>query len=226
MNVGTKMFVREITPPFIFRGMRHLFHVLSSRNRQETWGEKPAEWYDALYEVSAEYRKHYSQSEYYFLWTVLVDRIMRYGLSNILDIGCGPGQFATLLYEKGFKQYCGIDLSPKCIELAKGKCASFEFIVADIFNTNVLKVRDYDCLVALEFLEHVEDDLAVLHKVRSGTRFFGSVPNFPYDSHVRHFTSLNQVRDRYEPHFSSFQVDKFLGDPKGKIFYVMEGIKR
>ena len=229
MNKLLKSFVRETTPPLIFRGLRSLFHLLfpdkKKKREMKSWGERSAEWYDGVYGGSVEYRKHYTQSAYYFLWTVMADRMMRHCVDRVLDLGCGPGQFGALLYEKGFRQYCGVDFSSECVELAKQMCPSFEFIVANVLETNVLESRDYDCLLAMEFLEHVEEDLKVLQRVKAGTKLFGTVPNFPSVSHVRYFSSAEEVESRYAALFSAFRVDSFLKGAEGPTFYLFEGTK-
>ena len=191
----------------------------------EPSGAKSAEWYNNMFETTDVYRVHYSKSSYYFLWAVLADRIMRSGVERILDLGCGPGQFASLLHDKGLRQYRGLDLSPKSVEMARKKCPAFEFMVVDLCHTSAMEGYDYDCVVTLEFLEHVEFDLEVVERIRPGTKVFATVPNFPYVSHVRHFTDVAQVKARYERFFSDFTVDAFLEDPEGKMFFMMEGVR-
>jgi len=44
-----------------------------------------------------------------------------------------------------------------------------------------------------EFLEHIEHDLDVIRFIRPRTYFVGTVPNFPYVSHVRHFQDCDEV---------------------------------
>lgn len=226
MRKALKSFVREITPPLLYRGIRLLARRV--RLTGKLWkspGLRLPEWYDKMYESDSRYSKHYSESDWYFLWTVVVDRIMRSGVRSVLDLGCGPGQFASLLCDKGLTQYCGVDFSARCIELAKQVCPRFEFRVADICNTDVIESCDYDCVVALEFLEHVENDIQVLDRIKSGTKLFGTVPNFSHISHVRHFSSEDEVRDRYESCFSSLQVDSFVGNAEGTIFFMIEGTR-
>lgn len=54
---------------------------------------------------------------------------------NILDIGCGTGRTTFGLYEEGYRNITGLDLSPKMIEGARGISESreidLEFIVGD-----------------------------------------------------------------------------------------------
>ena len=53
MNKLLKSFVRETTPPLIFRGLRSLFHLLfpdkKKKREMKSWGERSAEWYDGVY---------------------------------------------------------------------------------------------------------------------------------------------------------------------------------
>jgi hypothetical protein len=62
-----------------------------------------------------------------------------------------------------------------------------------------------------------------LGKIRKGSRFYGTVPNFPFVSHVRHFRDENEVRSRYASCFQNLRVDRFLADAKGKVFYLLDG---
>ena len=75
----------------------------------------------------------------------------------------------------------------------------------------------------MEFLEHVEEDLMVLDRIRAGTYVLATVPNFPADGHVRHFQDEAQVKARYEALISSIRVDAILEDTNGKTFFLLEG---
>lgn len=44
---------------------------------------------------------------------------------TIVDIGCGTGRFAKLLYDKGYRKYLGIDFSKGMLEEAKRYNPSF-----------------------------------------------------------------------------------------------------
>jgi SAM-dependent methyltransferase len=146
-------------------------------------------------------------------------------IRSVLDVGCGSGQFSHLLLDKGIKEYYGIDFSQKRIEWARKNCPGFKFILADALNTDIFDTFHYDAVVCIEFLEHIEKDIDVITGIRSGARFYGSVPNFPYTSHVRHFTNSKQVCERYSKYFNDFSVTSLLADTKGGTFYLFEGIK-
>lgn len=222
-----KAAARELIPPVLFRGLRLLNQrLLSDRKPRAFTGIKTSSWYDEIYEYNSEYRKHYTESRYYFIWTVIADRIVRRNHRNIFDLGCGPGQFAALLHSKGVKGYCGLDFSSSAIEIAKKSCPDFEFIAADAFASDTLENREYDCLVTMEFLEHVDKDIEILQRVRPGTRVIATVPDFPTPSHIRYFSNSREVQERYARLFDSFRVDAFLKDEGGHTFFILDGIRK
>ena len=151
---------------------------------------------------------------------------MQAEVTSILDIGCGTGQLGCLLRDKGVPRYHGFDFSPKRVEQARHLCPEFSFTVEDAFATSLFRTCEYDAVICTEFLEHVEGDIEVVNRIRSGTRFYGTVPNFPFVSHVRHFQHADEVHDRYAPHFGDLRIDTFLANEKGKTFYLIEGITR
>jgi 2-polyprenyl-3-methyl-5-hydroxy-6-metoxy-1,4-benzoquinol methylase len=186
--------------------------------------EQSAEWYDDAYSnPKTTYHEHYTQSIYYFIWTVIVDRTPE--TASVLEIGCGPGQLAAFLNDRGVAQYKGFDFSSQAIAMAKELVPSLEFHIADALTTDLLDDNDYDLVICTEVLEHIEADIEVLNRIRPGTRCIITVPNFPYPSHVRHFNNKIEVSDRYGKHFTSFRVNKFLKDPDKLCYFLLDGIK-
>ena len=106
---------------------------------------------------------------------------------------------------------------------AKLVCPEFSFSVEDAFETDLFETFTYDCALSTEFLEHVEGDLEVLKRIKPGTKFFGTVPNFPYISHVRHFNDATQVEARYNQCFDQLQIETILANDRGTEFFLIEG---
>jgi trans-aconitate methyltransferase len=223
MIKAVKAVVREITPPFLYRAMAQVTHRLSRRLRPETVrGIRPSTWYNEIYASSAEYRGHYTESRYYPLWSVVADRVIRSGARRILDLGCGPGQFALLLSDRGITEYCGLDFSEAAIQSARTRCPGFQFHTADVRQEGVLEQWEYDCCLALEFLEHVDQDTEILRRIKKGSRFYATVPNFPDPSHVRYFSSVREVESRYRKYFSVCGVDVHRANPRGALHFLIE----
>ncbi len=224
-----KKLTRDITPPIIWRiGSKSYRFVLATLNKKESWQygiEQPPEYYDEKISPGTSWFNHYTSSGYYPIWTVIADRIRRYNPKKILDIGCGPGQMASLLRDQGIPCYLGVDFSSVGIKQARKVCPEYEFVVADVFETDFLETHSYDCLLVMEFLEHVERDIDLLQKTKPGTFVLATVPNFPAGGHVRYFNSIEEVKKRYKPYFESLQVDEIRSCNNGKArFYIVEGV--
>jgi SAM-dependent methyltransferase len=216
----------SVTPPLLWRLGSAAVRALTARSGSSPKsGEQDASYYNEMYRDSVEYRKHYTASRYYFLWCVIADRLKLAGVRSVLDIGCGAGQFGSLLRDSGIPNYCRLDLSENAIQMAKAICREYTFVAESAFDTDLFERFDYDAVISLEFLEHVQEDISVLSRIRQGKRFYGSVPNFPYESHVRHFTNREQVIERYGSLFTQFKVDAFLATDQGMKYFLLEGVR-
>ncbi|MFG0319559.1 MAG: class I SAM-dependent methyltransferase [Planctomycetota bacterium JB042] len=190
--------------------------------------ERASGYYDSMYAESEQYDRPYFRSHYYFLWTVIVDRIRRRRPAKVLEVGCGVGQFAEFLVAQGGVAYTGFDFSPQAIEKARAKrIDGARFEVGDALETDLFETVEHDRLVCTEVLEHVERDLDIVARIRPGTRCICTVPNFPYESHVRHFADAAEVEGRYGEAFDDLDVFT-LEDPahEGNRFFLLEGTKR
>jgi len=76
---------------------------------------------------------------------------------KILDVGCGAGFISNELALQGH-QVTGLDVSAESLEIAKlyDKTGQVNYIVGDAYNLN-LPLESYDIVIALDFLEHVDD---------------------------------------------------------------------
>lgn len=202
--------------------------LLQRPSRSISQGAKSLEYYDEMYAGPSEYAKPFWQSRYYFIWTVICDRLKQAGNNRLLEIGCGSGQFSVLLHRDGFANYLGLDISSEAIRQARIKdLAPFEFEVADALTTDYFDSFDYDSIVCTEVLEHVEQDLELVSRNRSGTRCLCTVPNFPYTSHVHHFENEQQVHERYSPFFSDLTVWSIPGSHKpGILYFLVDGVRQ
>jgi len=233
--MSIKTAIRELTPPLLWRCASRLRHAARrpragkpSREPRPSdkfpFGcEQPAEFYDLTFEEADHWKQHYTESHYYPLWTVVADRICRAGAQRVLDIGCGPGQVACLLRDRGIPQYCGVDFSAARLRQARAVCPEYEFAVEDVFLTDRFDTMDYDAVLVMEFLEHIQRDTEVLERLRPGTYVLATVPNFPSRGHVRHFEHAAAVRGRYAPLLGDIDVTTILADNRGKSYYLIEG---
>ena len=122
--------------------------------------------------------------------------------------------------------YVGLDFSPKAVDLAKSLCPQGKYVVGDATVTTLHEDVTYDVVICTEVLEHVPADFSVLNRFRAGTRALCTVPNFPYDSHVRHFETIDDVRERYSQFFDAFDVwPVFRWYAPNHVYYLMDGVR-
>ena len=190
-------------------------------------GVADATWYDAAYKAIPGYDAPFWHSHYYSIWTVIADRVRRDHLNRVVDIGCGPGQFANCLFAlTGIQAYDGLDFSEHAVKMARSACPQGRFHVDDATKTNLCRDTPHDVVICMEVLEHVPEDTDVIRQFRTGTRAICTVPNFDYHSHVRFFTTAGQVEERYSRFFDGFDVFPLIGHHSpNHTYYVMDGIR-
>jgi len=117
---------------------------------------------------------------------------------SILDVGCGTGMFAKLLYKNGYTKYSGLDFSATRVKIARQVVPSFPFSKRNMFDQGMQDIYLlYNNIVILEVLEHIENDLEFLRSIPEGKSVIFSVPNYLSKSHVRAFPNEEMVKDRY-----------------------------
>ena len=140
-------------------------------------GVADAKWYDAAYQTIPAYGIPFWHSNYYPLWTVIADRVRGDHLRRVVDIGCGPGQFARCLFALGeITQYDGLDFSAKAIAMAQDSCPQGRFHVDDATTTTLCRDVEHDVIVCMEVLEHIPDDAAVIRRFPAGSRVICTRP--------------------------------------------------
>ena len=107
--------------------------------------------------------KNLAFREKFFWWNVGRRRILRDVLRRnlvyssglkILDVGCGPG--GNMLFLKDFGEVTGLDASDEALVYAR------EFSYRDLVLGSATDIpfseNSFDCVVALDVIEHIEDD--------------------------------------------------------------------
>lgn len=144
----------------------------------------------------------------------------------IIDLGCGPGYFAKVLYSKGYKNYCGVDFAKACIEVARKNVPEFKFMIGNLYSKRIQEeFEKYSVFILLETLEHLERDTIVLKAIPKGRQIILSVPSAGGISHVRRFKTARAVRLRYNA-FIEFKAFSCLSlGPAQKKFWLSCGKK-
>lgn len=135
-----------------------------------------------------------------------IDKIRkRYGeiKPTVLDCACGVGYGTMMIADQVARIATGLDIAEEAIEVANRAYlkGNNEFQVCDLGDNDqwnkVLGDRQFDAIVSIETIEHVEDAEALIKRYSERTNFLvGSVPNevfVPWKKeqhpfHFRHYT--------------------------------------
>jgi 2-polyprenyl-3-methyl-5-hydroxy-6-metoxy-1,4-benzoquinol methylase len=182
-------------------------------------------YYDDIYSSSQKYMDSPLNSIYIPVWKKLVEFINTDGIRTVLDIGCGPGQFAEyILQQIPNIQYQGIDYSRVAIDQARLRCPQAHFYNIDVNEGDKLLNINADAYVLLEVLEHMEHDIELIKKIPAGKKVILSVPNFDAIAHVRFFLNEHEVYDRYS-RYIKFLSSELVLLKKRSALHLVKGIK-
>jgi len=157
-------------------------------------------YYDDVYKTSPKYKTSGNESIYLPVWKEVVELVNSRGYRNLLDLGCGPGQFAEyILGQVPDLNYTGVDFSSVAIEAAQQRCPTARFFQADMLSNGLIESFKFDAVLMLEVLEHLRRDRELLEKLPRGSYVIASVPNFDAFGHVRFFKNIDNVERRYAP---------------------------
>ena len=130
------------------------------------------------------------------------------GNGKLIDLGCGPGQTTRFLFEHGFTNILGVDISPEMIKVAAQLSPHLDFEEADML---VLKYPDNSFGSAIAFY---------------------SIVHFDYDQVGIAFREIKRVLADNGALLFSFhignnivQLDNFLDQPVAIDFYFFEVAK-
>ncbi|QDX80067.1 hypothetical protein B9N43_01630 [Denitratisoma sp. DHT3] len=149
-----------------------------------------------------------------------IKKLLPQTAANILDAGCGRGIFARFLAAKfPMANVTGVDSDTALQERNRNIARAIDiesrcdFVVADL--TRYQPGRKFDLILSVDNLEHIEDDIEVIHKLASmlaeGGTMIVHVPhyyrrwpvfrwteNFDVPGHVRPGYHLAEIRSRIE----------------------------
>ncbi len=184
--------------------------------------------FDYYYSNDHEYHvplSQWKQPKLYFVAADIISKQPRKKMLPILEIGCGSGQFANLLFERGYINYTGIDISSKAIKLARNMNPNHmdKFLAGNIFD-NIVMLDDYDLIISFEVLEHLKNDLELVKSIPCGKRFLFSVPDFWSFNHLRVFKSTDDIKDRYGALLKITSVQEIVYDKA--VYFLVDSVMR
>jgi 2-polyprenyl-3-methyl-5-hydroxy-6-metoxy-1,4-benzoquinol methylase len=151
----------------------------------------------------------------------------------VVDLGCGTGRFAVTLARSGHSGgYTGIDFAPRVLAEAQNYLNTAkphyqaELRQDDLTVWQPADIRQStETYVALEVLEHIDDDTGLIARIPGGHRFIFSVPNYGSTAHVRRFPAPQDVWDRFDS-LLSFRRWTLIDFGGGKAVHLLDTTRR
>jgi len=165
---------------------------------------------------------HRDMFGHYLRWTHVLKRA-KIGM-NILDVGCGTGSLAEVLYRNRFKakKYVGLDIRKKTIDDANEKYKKVDwikFVEKDLCEKYKIKGK-WDMITSFEVLEHIGKKNGkkflenIVSHMSKKTTFLLSTPSF--DQHVG--AAANHIIDGEIGEYDYSELEELLK----KYFIVKE----
>ena len=174
---------------------------------------------------AAEYERMYRLEDSYW-WFVARHRLIeallrtRYGAPGgrpdpltILDIGCGTGAMSARVARWG--RVVSADFSPLALQFSRRRGLG-NLVGADAMRLPFAS-EQFDVLIAMDMLEHLQDDCRALDEffrvLRPGGRLFATVPAYPHlwsehDIALMHHRRYQRRELRERVIAAGFQVEK------------------
>ncbi len=179
------------------KNTRHAYEELLRQIRSGTRAAS-ASYYDGVFADSPKYAQDADASVYVPAWRRIVQALESCGAGSVLDLGCGPGQFAEFLGRHLPRiAYCGVDFSPVAIQQARERCPAFRFEQRELPLPETSDLPPFDVVICTEVLEHVERDRDILAALPAGVPVLATVPNYDSFGHLRVFRDIESVTSRY-----------------------------
>jgi SAM-dependent methyltransferase len=131
---------------------------------------------------------------------------------RILDIGCGTGFNMEQLRALGYERVCGLDLSTDALRFCRSR--RLTALVQGDATHGPFRSASFDLVLALDLIEHVEDDVTALRELWSMLKPGGSLivftPAFQFlwshqdelSHHFRRYTATSLRRRLTESGFA------------------------
>ncbi len=144
---------------------------------------------------------------------------------QLLEVGCGVGRGIAIL-SKHCEQYTGIDKNEKLIAQLQQSFPKAKFVYQNVPPLKDIPTDSYDCVVAFQVIEHIENDDLFIKELRRVLKNKGQLiittPNIKRSLtrnpwHVREYTA-QQLSALMKRHFTKLRTYGVQGNEKVEAY--------
>ena len=149
----------------------------------------------------------------------------------ILDAGCGGGYMVNRIYEAGYKNIFGFDVSESGIKIAKENYKNIRnnFFVHNGYDKTLPKnvPGKYDLIISSEVIEHLYNPKVYLENINSWLNTNGIlILTTPYHGYLKNIIIV--LLNRFDKHFDPFWIGghiKFFSIKSLNKLFQLSGFK-
>jgi hypothetical protein len=122
------------------------------------------------------------------------------GIDNVADLGCGAGNFVSVMVAKGMRpeMYVGVDSNHQCVSTAKAAYPGWKFIYGDVRDPRLrAEYERYGAFLMLNLIDALEDDLGFLAGLPQDKPLVFSIARSERPEARFFLPESNDIRDRY-----------------------------
>lgn len=174
-------------------------HTESADDDPKAAAQIDQSFYDAIWVAWKDMQRYAPAPRY--LRRMVMKELARLEFNSVLDMGCGEGTLLKMIADA----YPHVALSGSELSETALKYCREQLPQANLFHLDVMRDEpsaiSYDLIILVQVLEHLEDDLAALRKLKTMCRGYAliSVPGGDLDDHgrrmghYRHYTKESLV---------------------------------
>jgi len=141
------------------------------------------------------------------------------GIDNVADLGCGAGNFVSIMTKKGMRpeMYVGVDNNHQRISTAKAAYPGWKFVYGDMRDSRIrADYERYGAFLMLNLIDTLEDDLGFLASLPPEKPLLFSITISERPEACFFLPDSNSVRDRYSSVLQIKSVGRYFSPNTGE----------
>ena len=147
------------------------------------------------------------------------------GINNVADLGCGTGNFVSIMTERRMRteMYVGVDNSHQRLSTAKAAYPGWKFIYGDMRDPRIrAEYERFGAYLMLNLIDTLEDDVDFLSGLPQGKPLLFSITATENPEALFFLSESNTIRDRYSSILNIKSVGRYNNANTGQGWFLIQ----